>query len=93
MLISVKAFVPFEKFRDYAPEDPAFFLEHLSRTVFEAGMWPVVQDKWDGIREAFHGFDPAQVAAMTPAQIAATEHDPRVIRLPQCTCGRVTVVA
>jgi predicted dinucleotide-binding enzyme/3-methyladenine DNA glycosylase Tag len=71
---------PFEKFRDHAPDDPAFFLEHLSRSVFEAGIWQVVQDKWDGIREAFHGFDPARVAAMTPAEIAATENDPRVIR-------------
>ena len=71
---------PFEKFRDHAPDDPALFLEHLSRAVFEAGIWQVVQDKWDGIREAFHGFHPAQVAAMTPPQIAAIENDPRVIR-------------
>ena len=71
---------PFEKFRDHAPDDPAFFFEHLSHSVFEAGIWQVAQDKWDGIREAFHGFDPAQVAAMTPAEIAATENDPRVIR-------------
>jgi 8-hydroxy-5-deazaflavin:NADPH oxidoreductase len=71
---------PFEKFRDHAPDDPAFFFEHLSRSVFEAGIWQVVQGRWDGIREAFHGFDPAQVAAMTPDQIAATENDPRVIR-------------
>ena len=40
---------------------------------FEAGIsWRVVEAKWDGIREAFHGFDPAQVAAMPPAKIAAT---------------------
>jgi hypothetical protein len=72
---------PFEKLPDHAPDDPAFFLEHLSRSVFEAGMnVRVVEAKWDGIREAFHGFDPAQVAAMTPDQIAATENDPRVIR-------------
>ena len=71
---------PFEKFRDHAPGDPAFFLEHLSRAVFEAGIWGVVETKWDGIREAFHGFDPARVAAMTPAEIAATENDARVIR-------------
>jgi 3-methyladenine DNA glycosylase Tag len=71
---------PFEKFRDHAPDDAAFFLEHLSRAVFEAGIWQVVQDKWDGIWEAFHGFDPAQVAAMTSAEIAAVENDPRVIR-------------
>ena len=63
---------PFEKLRDHAPDDPAFFLEHLSRSVFEAGInWRVVEAKWDGIREAFHGFDPAQVAAMPPAEIAA----------------------
>jgi predicted dinucleotide-binding enzyme/3-methyladenine DNA glycosylase Tag len=71
---------PFEKFRDHAPDDPAFFLEHLSRAVFEAGIWRAVDAKWDGIREAFHGFDPARVAAMTPAEIAATENDARVIR-------------
>ncbi len=71
---------PFEKFRDHAPDDAAFFLEHLSRAVFEAGIWQVVQGKWDGMREAFHGFDPAQVAAMTPAEIAAMENDARVIR-------------
>jgi 3-methyladenine DNA glycosylase Tag len=64
---------PLEKLRDHAPDDPAFFLEHLSRSVFEAGIsWRVVEAKWDGIREAFHGFDPAQVAAMPPAEIAAT---------------------
>jgi 8-hydroxy-5-deazaflavin:NADPH oxidoreductase len=72
---------PFEKLRDHAPDDPAFFLEHLSRSVFEAGIsWRVVQAKWEGIREAFHGFDPAQVAAMAPAEIAAVENDSRVIR-------------
>jgi predicted dinucleotide-binding enzyme/3-methyladenine DNA glycosylase Tag len=72
---------PFEKLRDHAPDDPAFFLEHLSRSVFEAGISSrVVEAKWDGIREAFHGFDPAQVAAMPPAEIAAVENDSRVIR-------------
>jgi predicted dinucleotide-binding enzyme len=72
---------PFEKLRDHAPDDPASFLEHLSRSVFEAGIsWRVVEAKWDGIREAFHGFDPAQVAAMPPAEIAAVENDARVIR-------------
>jgi 8-hydroxy-5-deazaflavin:NADPH oxidoreductase len=72
---------PFEKLRDHGPDDPAFFLEHLSRSVFEAGIsWRVVEAKWDGIQEAFHGFDPAQVAAMSAAEIAAVENDSRVIR-------------
>ena len=72
---------PFEEFRDHAPDNPAFFLEHLSRSVFEAGIsWRVVEAKWEGIREAFHGFDPVQVAAMPPGEIAAVENDSRVIR-------------
>jgi predicted dinucleotide-binding enzyme len=72
---------PFGKLRDHAPDDPAFFLEHLSRSVFEAGInLRVVEAKWDGIRQAFHGFDPARVAAMPPAEIAAMENDARVIR-------------
>jgi predicted dinucleotide-binding enzyme len=71
---------PFEKLRDHAPDDPAFFLEHLSRSVFEAGIsWRVVEAKWDGIREAFHGFDPARVAAMPPAEIAATVDNAREV--------------
>src|SRR6202008_1011716 len=57
---------PFEKFRDQAPNDPAFFLEHLTRSVFEAGIsWRVVEAKWDGIREALPGFEPAEVAPVT----------------------------
>lgn len=72
---------PFEKLRDHAPDDPAFFFEHLCRAVFQAGMsWRVVSAKWDGIKAAFEGFDPARVAAMSPAQIAAIEGDTRVIR-------------
>jgi hypothetical protein len=35
--------------------------------------------KWDGIRTAFHGFDPAKVASLQPADIAQIEADARVI--------------
>jgi Methyladenine glycosylase/Haem-degrading len=62
---------PFEKLRDHAPDDPAFFFEHLCRAVFQAGIsWRVVQAKWDGIREAFGGFDPAKIASLQPAAAA-----------------------
>jgi predicted dinucleotide-binding enzyme/3-methyladenine DNA glycosylase Tag len=72
---------PFEKLRDHAPEDPAFFFEHLCRAVFQAGIgWRVVAAKWDAIREAFHGFDPGKVAALQPADIKRIEADARVIR-------------
>jgi 8-hydroxy-5-deazaflavin:NADPH oxidoreductase len=70
---------PFDRLRDHAPDDPAFFFEHLSRAVFQAGIsWRVIAAKWDGIREAFHGFDPAKVASLQAADIAQIEA--RVIR-------------
>jgi len=72
---------PFEKLRDHAPDDPAFFLEHLSRAVFQAGIsWRVVSVKWDGIRDAFGGFDPDKVASLQPSDIARIDADARVIR-------------
>jgi 8-hydroxy-5-deazaflavin:NADPH oxidoreductase len=72
---------PFEKLRDHAPDDPAFFFEHLARAVFQAGIsWRVVVAKWDGIRDAFGGFDPDKVASLQPADIARIEADTRVIR-------------
>jgi 3-methyladenine DNA glycosylase Tag len=40
-------------------KDLSGYLEALSRPVFQAGIsWRVIDNKWDGIREAFHGFDP-----------------------------------
>lgn len=72
---------PFEKLRDHAPDDPAFFFDHLCRAVFQAGIsWRVVAAKWDGIRQAFHGFDPGKVASLGAADIAQIESDTRVIR-------------
>jgi 8-hydroxy-5-deazaflavin:NADPH oxidoreductase len=72
---------PFEKLRDHAPDDPAFFLEHLTQAVFQAGLsWRVVSAKWDGIRDAFGGFDPEKIASLQPDDIARIEADARVIR-------------
>ena len=71
----------FEKLRDHAPDDPAFFFDHLSRVVFQAGIsGRVVAAKWDGMRAAFEGFDPQRVASLQPAQVAQIAADPRVIR-------------
>jgi DNA-3-methyladenine glycosylase I len=63
------------------PKDLAGYLEVLSRPVFQAGMnWRVVDAKWDGIREAFAGFDPAKVAKFGPAEVDRLVENPRVIR-------------
>jgi 8-hydroxy-5-deazaflavin:NADPH oxidoreductase len=72
---------PFEKLRDHAPDDPAFFFDHLSRAVFQAGMsWRVVAAKWEAIQEAFYGFDPVKVASLPSAEITQLEADTRMIR-------------
>jgi 3-methyladenine DNA glycosylase Tag len=63
------------------PRSLAGYLDALSRAVFEAGIsWKVVEAKWGNVREAFHGFDPAWVAALTPRQIDRLAGDAKIIR-------------
>ncbi|MGZ4199212.1 MAG: DNA-3-methyladenine glycosylase I [Thermoleophilia bacterium] len=63
------------------PASLAGYLEALSRPVFSTGMtWRVIEAKWDGIRDAFAGFDPERVAAMTDADVDRLLEDPRIIR-------------
>jgi 3-methyladenine DNA glycosylase Tag len=63
------------------PRDLAGYLEAISHAVFQAGIsWRVVEAKWEGIREAFHGFDPQFVANIDASGIDALMADPRVIR-------------
>lgn len=63
------------------PKSLADYLQVMSRSIFSSGIsWRVVQAKWDGIRTAFHGFEPEKVASLTPDEIEAIATDPRVIR-------------
>ena len=63
------------------PRGPGDYLEIMSKVVFQAGMsYKIVESKWPGIREAFHGFDAAKVAGMTPPEIDMLAEDTRVIR-------------
>lgn len=44
----------------------ARWLEQMARGIFQAGIsWTVVENKWPGIREAFHGFDVGRMAMMS----------------------------
>src|SRR3990170_6249728 len=53
----------------------------MTKAVFQSGMsWKVVEAKWPGIREAFRGFDPAAIVALTPDDLDAITKDPSVIR-------------
>jgi 3-methyladenine DNA glycosylase Tag len=67
--------------RQIKPKSLADYLEVLSKIGFEAGLsWRVVDAKWDGIRKAFHGFDPERVARMTPRAVDKLVADERMIR-------------
>jgi DNA-3-methyladenine glycosylase I len=55
--------------------------EKISLEGFQAGLsWISILRRREGFRTAFHGFDPARVAAMTPADADALMHDALIIR-------------
>jgi DNA-3-methyladenine glycosylase I len=63
------------------PTGLADYLDVITRAAFQSGMsWRVVEAKWDGFREAFAGFDPAVVAALTDDDIDRLAADTRIIR-------------
>ncbi|MQF96460.1 MAG: hypothetical protein FI731_12380 [SAR202 cluster bacterium] len=64
-----------------APQRLGDYLEIMSKVVFQSGMsYKIVESKWPGTKEAFHGFDAAEVAAMPPTEIDRLAEDTRVIR-------------
>lgn len=65
----------------HEPEDLRGYLETLSRAAFQSGIsWRVIDAKWDGIREAFGGFDPETVANFDAPDVDRLMADARVIR-------------
>ena len=53
----------------------------LARSVFSAGLGPrVVESRWEGLRAAFHDFDPAAVATMDESDVQRLLSSPEVIR-------------
>jgi len=61
--------------------DESALFEALTLGVFEAGLsWSIVFNKRDAFSRAFHGFDIAQVAAMTERDIDGLLQDPSIIR-------------
>ena len=63
------------------PKSLADYLGVMTRVVFEPGLnWAVIEAKWPGFREAFHGFDPLIVAGLTPADVESLLLDSRIIR-------------
>jgi 3-methyladenine DNA glycosylase Tag len=57
------------------------YLSMMTRCVFQAGFnWKVVEHKWKGFEEAFHGFNPKGLAHLAPDKWDKYIEDARIIR-------------
>ncbi len=57
------------------------WLAQMALGIFQAGLaWTVIQKKWPGIEEAFHGFDTGWAAMMQDDELDVLLADTRVIR-------------
>ena len=57
------------------------YLAMMTRCIFNAGFnWKVIEKKWDGFEEAFHGFNPLGLAHMSPEKWDAYVEDKRIVR-------------
>ncbi|MCK0143270.1 DNA-3-methyladenine glycosylase I [Aliiroseovarius sp. F20344] len=66
---------------ELAALDDSAWLACFAKGVFQAGLaWQVIVNKWDGIEEAFHGFDIGRCAMMSDDWFDTLLADTRVIR-------------
>jgi len=57
------------------------WLSGMAKAVFRAGFtWKVVENKWPGIEDAFHGFNPRGIAFMSDDDLDVLVKDARIIR-------------
>ena len=57
------------------------YLAMMTKCVFRSGfVWKVVEAKWAGFEEAFHGFDPRKVAALSDRDLQTLARDTSIIR-------------
>jgi len=67
-----------------ATQPDSYFLEHMTRTVFQSGFsWKVIEAKWPGFLQAFKGFDVHACAFMDPDWFDALCKDTRIVRNAQ----------
>jgi 3-methyladenine DNA glycosylase Tag len=57
------------------------WLAEISKRIFQAGfVWKIIEAKWPGFEEAFHGFDVSRVAHLSDDEIDALLKDTRIVR-------------
>ena len=59
------------------------WLAQFTKTIFQTGFnWKVIENKWDGFEEAFHGFDIDRCAFMAEDWFDELCQDTRIVRYP-----------
>jgi len=57
------------------------WLAMMTKRVFQAGfVWKIIEAKWEGFEEAFHGFDPSRLSSLPPDELDQLASDTRIIR-------------
>lgn len=57
------------------------YLAEMAKAIFRSGfVWRVVDAKWPGFEEAFHGFEPGRVGQLTRGELGDLAQDTRIIR-------------
>ncbi|WP_420418141.1 DNA-3-methyladenine glycosylase I [Pacificispira sp.] len=68
---------------DFAATPDDCVLAQMTRCIFQAGFhWKVIDQKWPGFEQAFHGFDPNRCAMIHDEEIDTLLSDPRIVRNP-----------
>ncbi len=64
--------------------DESRFLAEMSRCLFQAGfVWRVINQKWSGFEEVFHGFDPNTILGLQADDWEDIGRDTRIVRRQQ----------
>lgn len=64
--------------------DESRFLAEMSRCIFQAGfVWRVIEKKWPGFEEVFHGFDPNTILGLQADEWEEIGNDKRIVRRQQ----------
>jgi 3-methyladenine DNA glycosylase Tag len=64
--------------------DESRFLAEMSRCLFQAGfVWRVIDQKWPGFEEVFHGFDPNIILGLQADEWEEIGKDARIVRKQQ----------
>lgn len=64
--------------------DESRFLAEMSRCLFQAGfVWRVINQKWSGFEEVFHGFEPNTILGLQADEWEEIGNDVRIVRRQQ----------